>query len=209
MDHNGEKAVRADTGVKEPEEDAMVEAAKNGDVEAFENLMEKYQKRVFNMAFRILSNYDDASETAQEVFIKIYRSLSGFRGDSSFSTWVYTITRNLCMDRLRKESRGGRVVYIDEIKDNEGEGIKMELPDNRESVEETAEKNELKRIVWEAVGKLSAEHREVIVMRDMQGFTYEEIARMTGNREGTVKSRLNRARLALREILKDKKELLD
>ena len=184
----------------------LLELAKKGDIDAFEKLIEKYEKKVFNIALKLLGDYDDASETAQEVFLKIFRSLAGFKEQSSFSTWIYRITTNVCFDVLRKR-KNNNVVYIDEIIENEDEGMKRQIPQKGDSVEDIVEKKEIKEILNEAIQNLSEEHRTVLVLRDIQGFSYEDISEILNCPEGTVKSRLNRARKALKEILKDKKEL--
>ncbi len=212
--------------MEEYNEKELIIKAKDGDAAAFEKLIEGYQKKVFNLAFRMLGNYDDAAETAQEVFIKIYRSLKSFREDSLFSTWVFSITKNLCLDQLRKSGRD-KVVYLDEpfvpgagagagvvargrsggrAGDDE-DGLERQIPDKGDTVEEIVEKNEAKRLLEEGIRKLSPEHRLMIVMRDIQGFSYEEIAKVTKCSEGTVKSRISRARLSLRAVLKDHKEM--
>ncbi len=188
------------------DEKELLEKSKNGDIEAFEKLIERYQKKVFNMAFRIIGNHDDASELAQEVFIRIFKSIKTFKEESSFSTWVYRITTNICLDELRKR-KNRKIVYLDDdIKSEDGE-MKRQLEDTRPTPEAAAEKNEVKRVVESAIQALSDEHRTVIVMRDLQGFSYEEIASIIKCPEGTVKSRINRARQALRDILKNKREL--
>jgi len=187
-------------------EKELINKSKNGNIEAFEELIEAYQKKVFNLAFRIIGNFDDANELAQEALIRIYKSIRSFKEESSFSTWVYKITTNICLDEIRKR-KNKKVVYIDdEIKLTDGEVIRQ-IEDDKPTPEEKAESNEIKKTVFEAIGKLPEDHKVVIILRDIQGFSYEEIARITKCPEGTIKSRLNRARLTLREILKKKKEL--
>lgn len=186
----------------------LLRKAKNGDVEAFEKLIEGCQKRVFNIALRMLGNPDDASEMSQEVFIKIFRSLDGFKENSSFYTWVYRITTNICLDELRKR-KNSQVISLDEtisIKDNE---LKPQVEDKSPTPDIEAEKKELRRVVNSAIKSLPEEHKIVVVLRDIQGFSYEEIAKILNCPEGTVKSRINRARQSLKEILKCKKELFE
>lgn len=186
----------------------LLEKAKNGDVLAFERLITEYQKKVFNIAFRMVGNYDDASELTQEVFIRVFKSLKNFKEQSLFSTWIYKITTNVCLDEIRKRKKR-KVVYLDEeIKLEENE-VKRQIEDDKPTPEMIAEKNEISKAVNDAIESLSEEHRTVIVLRDLQGFSYEEIAKITSCPEGTVKSRINRARQALKEILKCKTELLD
>lgn len=189
-------------------EKQLLERAKNGDTGAFEQLIEGYQKKVFNIAFRMLGNYDDAGELAQEVFIKVYKSMKNFKEESSFSTWIYRITTNVCLDELRKRKNKKEVSIDEDIKYGDGE-IKREIEDHGPTPETAAERNEVRKAVNDAIQSLSDEHKTMIVMRDIRGFSYEEIARMVSCPEGTVKSRISRARQALKEILKRKKELFN
>ncbi|NTV91513.1 MAG: sigma-70 family RNA polymerase sigma factor [Clostridiales bacterium] len=188
-------------------EKSLIDRSKAGDIEAFEQLVEKYQKKVFNIALRTIDNYADASDMAQEVFIRVYRAIGSFKEQSSFSTWLYKITTNVCLDELRKRKNKRAVSLDEEIRFEDGEA-KRQYESSDPRPEDTAEKNELKRIVKEAIGKLSEEHRMAIVLRDLQGFSYEEMAVMLNLPEGTVKSRINRARQALKNILQANKELL-
>lgn len=185
----------------------LLDKAKKGDIEAFEQLIAAYQKKVFNIALRMIGNYDDASELAQEVFIRIFKSLKSFKEESQFSTWIYKIATNVCLDELRKRKNKNLVSLDEDIKYDDSE-IKRQVEDNRPTPDVTAEKNEIRRIVHEAIGALSDDYKTVIIMRDIQGFSYEEIAKIIKCPEGTVKSRINRARQALREILSKKRELL-
>ncbi|MCX8130142.1 MAG: sigma-70 family RNA polymerase sigma factor [Clostridia bacterium] len=187
-------------------EKILLEKAKNGDLKAFELLIEGYQKKVYNIALRMIGNHDDANELAQEVFIRILKSIKNFKEESTFSTWVYRITTNICLDELRKRKNRKTVSIDEEMKLEDGE-VARQIEDIKPLPDIIAERNELKKIVTEAIQLLSEEHKLVIVMRDIQGFSYEEIAKVTKIPEGTVKSRINRARLALKEILKSKREL--
>lgn len=190
------------------DEQILLKKSQEGDIHAFEQLIESYQKRVFNIAYRIIGSYDDANELAQEVFIKVYRSLVKFKGQSTFSTWIYSITKNVCYDELRKR-KNKKVVYIDEDVKYDNSEIQRQIEDDRPQPDEIAEKNEIKRIIHEAISELSEEHRVAIVLRDIQGFSYEEISKILECPEGTVKSRINRARQSLKNILKKNKELLN
>lgn len=188
-------------------EKLLLDKAKSGDIAAFEELIEGYQRKIFNIALRIVGNYDDANDLSQEVLIRIFKSIGSFKEQSSFSTWIYRITTNVCLDDIRKR-KNRRVVSLDEeIKVEDGE-MQRQIVSNDPLPEETAEKEELRELVNGAISSLSEEHRLVIVMRDLQGFSYEEIARILKCPEGTVKSRINRARLALKNVLQSKRELL-
>lgn len=185
----------------------LLDRAKAGDTQAFEQLIEDYEKKVFNIALRMMGNYDDAKDMAQESLIKVYKSISSFKEQSSLSTWIYRITTNVCLDELRKR-KSRKVVYIDEnIKFDDGEA-KKEIVSDEITPEEKVERDEIKRMLNSAISELSDEHKTVIVLRDIQGFSYEEISNITKCPQGTVKSRINRARQALKEILMSKRELL-
>lgn len=178
----------------------LLERAKSGDIIAFEELIGSYQKRVFNLALRIIGNYDDAADLAQEAFVRIYKAISSFKEQSSFSTWVYRITTNVCLDEIRKR-KNRKVVYIDEdIQTDDGE-MKRQVISSDPGPDEAAERSEIRRIVNDAINRLPEEQRVVITLRDLQGMSYEEIARILELPAGTVKSRINRARLALKNML--------
>ncbi|HHY83882.1 MAG TPA: sigma-70 family RNA polymerase sigma factor, partial [Clostridiales bacterium] len=187
-------------------EKKLLAKAKKGDIEAFEKLVENYQKKAFNIAYRMMGDYDDANDMTQEAFIRVYKSIKNFKEQSSFSTWIYRIITNVCLDELRKR-KNASVVSIDEDVKLDDSDVKRQIESDGPTPEETAERNELKRLVGDAIKDLSDEHRAVIVLRDLRGFSYEEIAGILKCPEGTVKSRISRARQALKDILKAKREL--
>lgn len=188
-------------------EKSLLKKAKSGDVEAFEKLIEEHQGKVFNIAYRMIGNFDDAHDMAQEVFIRVYRSLATFKEQASFSTWIYRITKNVCLDELRKR-KNKNILYIDEdIKLDEGD-ISRQLESQDETPEIQLERKELKSTIKKAIDALQHDHRLVVILRDIQGFSYEEISKILDCPEGTVKSRINRARKSLRDILKSNGELL-
>lgn len=183
----------------------MIARCKKGDREAFNELMIKYQKQVFNTAYGMLSDYEDASDAAQEIFVKVYRSIASFKGQSSFTTWLYTICRNVCNDMLRKRQKRGFTISIDTEEDEENPV--SELPSEGPTPEESYEMNERQRLVREAISSLSPEYREIILYSDIEQLSYDEIAKILKCPNGTVKSRLNRARNALKKKLSAKREL--
>lgn len=185
----------------------LLERAKSGDIAAFEQLVDSYQKRIFNIALRMLGNYDDAGDLTQEVLIRIFKSIKSFKEQSSFSTWIYRITTNVCLDEIRKRKNRKVVSLDEEIKLDDGE-MKRQFESDEPTPEETAEAEDLKKIVNMAIEKLNEEHRVVIILRDIQGLSYEEISEVLKLPEGTVKSRINRARQALKNILSEKRELI-
>ena len=186
----------------------LIEKAKSGDIEAFEQLIISCEKKVFNIAYRMIGNYDDANELAQEVFIKAFRSIKNFKGDSLFSTWIYKITANVCLDELRKRKNKNIVSLDQDIELNDGD-VKRQISDNAPSPDMEVESKEIKTIVNESIQQLPDDYKSVIILRDIQGFSYDEISKIVNCPEGTVKSRLNRARQALKKILQGRKELFD
>jgi RNA polymerase sigma-70 factor (ECF subfamily) len=188
-------------------EKLLVSKAKAGDVAAFEQLIEAYQKKVYNLALRMTGNQEDAADLAQEAFIRVFRSISGFKEQSSFSTWIYRITTNVCLDEIRKR-KNRKVISIDEdIHMDDGE-MKRQIVSDDPLPDEMAERAELRNIVNDAINSLPEDQKVVITLRDLNGLSYEEIAQVLGIPGGTVKSRINRARQALRNVLLSRTELL-
>lgn len=169
----------------------LIDRAKNGDLAAFETLIDRYQSKVYNLAYKILCNYDDAADAAQDALVKIYKNINSFQGKSQFSTWIYRITYNVCLDRIRQRKN----VFNDELDEA--------IPDSGLTPHATAEKNERIDKIYEAINTLSVEHRTAVVMRDVNGHSYEEISQILGCSVGTVKSRINRGRERLKKILSD------
>lgn len=182
----------------------LIALIKKGDMSAFDEFTKMYQNRVVNIAYSLLSDREDALDAAQEVFIKIYRNVSGFRGDSSVSTWVFRITQNVCRDFLRKRKAAPTVQSIDN--DDEDEP-KLEIADETDSPEQVSEKNERVRVLRRAISELEENQRTVLTLFDIEGMSYEEISCIVKCPIGTVKSRLYRARESLRKILTENKEL--
>lgn len=187
------------------EEVALIEKAKNGDVESFELLINVYQKKAFNIAYRMLGNLEDANDVTQEALVKVYRSIHNFKGNSSFSTWLYSIVNNACIDFIRK-NRKVNLLYID--KEYGETNYKIEIGDEINTPESLFEKNEIKQMVHDAINQLNYEQRNIIILRDIQGFSYQKIGEMLHISLGTVKSRISRARSNLKEIIaNDYKEI--
>ena len=187
-------------------EDALlVQQAVGGDTQAFGKLVEKYESFVYRTVFYDLKSHEDAQDVSQEIFIKAYKALSSFRSDSEFSTWLYRICKNTVYDHLRKLSKA-KTVPLSELSDvDEGER-EFEIADTSDAYnpEKTAITNETTKIVHAAINSLSEEHRTVIVLRDIEGLSYTQISDIMSLEEGTVKSRLSRARAALKAKLSDK-----
>ncbi len=186
----------------EPTDLELVERVQNGDVEAFEGLVHRYHQRVFNHVCRMVPSPDDAADLTQEVFVKVYRSLNRFRGNASFQTWLYRVTANLCVDRHRRNRRGPQVTRsVEGSLETEDGPLEVELPDWHDNPERVMLGDELQRHVRDAVLRLSDKLRAVIVMHDLEGQSYEEIAAALQVPLGTVKSRLFNARAALKDLL--------
>ncbi|NLW06690.1 MAG: sigma-70 family RNA polymerase sigma factor [Clostridia bacterium] len=174
-------------------------------MEAFSLLVERYQKMLYTVAYRFLGNPEDASDAAQEALVRAFKNLHSFRGQCSFKTWLQHIIANICRDVLRRQSRRP-IISLDSMRENEN--CPWELPDaNASSPEEVVLNIEERDYLQQLIQALSPEYRMVVIMRDLQGFTYEEIAGRLNCSAGTVKSRLSRARQALRKQLAHKREL--
>lgn len=180
------------------QEQRWVEAARRGDESAFESLVRLYEKRVFALATRMCGNPEDAAEAAQEAFLAAWQGLRFFRGDSSFSTWLYRLTSNACVDLLRREGRH-RAAAGPSLDDEE---LNRDVPDSTvPSPQEEAERRELRAQIEEGLRALSPEHRQVLVLREMHQLSYDEIADALDLDVGTVKSRISRGRKQLRNFL--------
>lgn len=183
-----------------PVEDKLISLAQQGDLDAFDKLVRMYEKQVYNVALRFLGNPEDAFDVSQETFLRVFRSLSGFKGNSSFSTWLFRVENNICIDYARKASRKRRHEQSLVVDTEEGEST-LEVPDLRYSPEDAVERAQLAESVQRCMRQLSDEHRRVLVLRESAGLSYAEIAEALGIEEGTVKSRIARARETLRVLL--------
>ena len=182
-------------------EQELVSRAKQGDQDAFSKLVEANQNKIYTLALRMTGNPEDGADLAQEAFLRAWRSLPSFQGDSSFSTWLYRLASNLCIDFLRREKRRRAAAVTVSLDGEEEESPPYEVPDHRFTPESELERKELRAAVSRGLLKLSDEHRQVLVLRELEGLSYAEIAGRLELEEGTVKSRIARARLALRNIL--------
>ncbi|NLM44449.1 MAG: sigma-70 family RNA polymerase sigma factor [Clostridiales bacterium] len=192
----------------EEQEKLLVYRSKKGDIDAFEELIYNYEKKAYNIAYRIMGNEEDAKDMAQEAFIKIYKSIGNFRGDSTFSTWLYRIVTNVCLDELRKRKKNNTVPLEMSIESEKGTAI-VELSAEKETPEDIYEQVEKKQLIQSAISSLSEDYKTVIILRDVQGFSYEEIATMLNCSLGTIKSRINRARNLLKDKLRHQLELYE
>lgn len=184
----------------------LIKKIKSGDIEAFAKLVSQYEKKAFSFAFRMLKDSRDAEDATQETFLRVYNKINTFREDSSFSTWFYTILNNICLDILRKRSRAVETVSIHQS-DSENDEYELQIEDTTQSPHEKLQKKEAQNLLNSALSSLSEEHRAVIILRDINGFEYDEIAKILNISLGTVKSRISRARQALGKILENNREL--
>ena len=184
----------------------IVAQARRGELSAFEELVTRYEKRVYAIALRSSGSPEDAADITQEAFLRAWRSMKDFRGDSGFATWLFRIAMNQCVDYARhKQSQPPTQPLVQGEDDEERE---LPLPDTAPSPEEHLENSELGRELAAALAEISEEHRRIVLLRDVSGMSYSEIAEILEISEGTVKSRLARARIALRRILLQRGNIL-
>ena len=179
------------------QEQQWIDAARQGDQDAFEALVRLYEKRVFALTMRMCKNPEDAAEAAQEAFLSAWQGLRFFRGESSFSTWLYRLASNACVDLLRREGRH-RAAAGPSLN---AEELNLDVPDTARSPQEEAERKELRRQIEAGLQSLSPDHRQVLILREMHQLSYDEIAETLSLDVGTVKSRINRGRKQLRNFL--------
>lgn len=182
-------------------EEQLIRRAQQSDNEAFEQLLLLHQKKVYNLCLRMSANPDDALDLSQEAFIKAWRSIGQYQFEASFSTWLFRLTSNVCIDFLRRKKRRQETSLTENYGDSD-EGEEFSLPDTAPLPEEQAITNETKIELAQAMERLGPEHREILQLRVVENLPYEQIAEILDIRVGTVKSRLARARLSLRKILK-------
>ena len=192
-------------GAPAPDDDAaLVSSSQTGDLEAFERLVVKHQKRMLNVAYRLTSDYDEACEVVQDAFVAAFRNIKTFRGDSKFTTWLTAITVNLSKNRLKQmRSRRGYEAYSLDEQVETGDGrMTIDPPSKEPSVLDRLEARDIQVKVRDCIKALEPDFREALVLRDLQDFSYEEIGGMLKVPEGTVKSRLFRARELVKDCLK-------
>lgn len=182
------------------EKDWLKKAAK-GDSAAFEQLVLKYQTQIYNLCFRVMGNAEDAADMAQETFLKAWRNLESFHGEAAFSTWLYRLASNACMDQLRSMRR--RPVQSLTVTDTEGEEQTIDVPDSAPSPEDNLINKEERELLQKAMGALDPQERQILTLRVVNDLSYTEISEVLDLKEGTVKSRLARARDHLRKKLEN------
>ncbi|HMO59782.1 MAG TPA: sigma-70 family RNA polymerase sigma factor [Roseiflexaceae bacterium] len=182
------------------EEQRLVAAAQHGDIESFNALVQLYEGRVYNLCYRMIGDADGAADTTQEAFFAAYRHLQRFRG-GSFRSWVLRIATNACYDVLRARKRRP-VVSLDAVGSSDDESSPLQIADSGETPDEFAQRRELARAIQHGLALLPEDQRAALILSDIEGYSYDEIAEVTDTNLGTVKSRISRGRLRLREILR-------
>lgn len=181
-------------------DEELVKQVRQGDRAAFQALVEKYQRRMYAVAYGLLGNREDALDAVQDAFVKVYRSLNRFKGESSFYTWLYRITVNSAIDLGRKHGRREEVEFREEIEPDEEKGEFPVAPASENPAESLMQK-ETGELIERAIEQLPPDQRTAIVLREIEGLSYKEIARVMGCSEGTVMSRLHYGRKKLQEML--------
>ncbi len=191
--------------MEEAEELELVKRAQDGDQEAFQELVETYQRKVYSICYGMLKNKQDSLDVSQEVFIKVFKYLENFNHNSSFYTWLYRITYNKCIDFIRKQKRRSEVDYDDSIqRSTEVEGDDNILPSTLGlDPDRVYGRKELREKMLEALDTLSEKHRTILILREVEGLAYEEMADVLGISKGTVMSRLYHARRYFQDAIKE------
>lgn len=187
---------------------SLIQKCKQGDIAAFNELVQRYEKRVFNFAYRMAGNYDDANDVAQEAFIRVFNSIGTFRGDANFTTWLYRIVTNVFLDE-RKKHKAHLQTSLEDYIELEENSVTRQIEDGKPTPDFLIEQGERNTLLQKAIQALPEYQRIMVVLYHTQSKSYEEIAEIMKLPIGTVKSRLNRARLALREKLEPIRELFN
>ena len=187
------------------EERELVRRCQTGDVEAFNRIVRAFQDTVYGLAYRLMGNYDDANDLAQEVFLVCFRKFGQYRGDSRLKTWLYRIVVNLAKNAWQRRERRGysSTVSLDDPPGTEDCEPARQIASGAPGPRQTAAARQTHEALWRSLNQLKPEHREALTLRCMEDLSYEEIAQATECSLGTVKSRINRARAELRKLMED------
>lgn len=180
-----------------PDDGELVRRVRSGEVSAFETLVRRYERRVYSLAMRYTGDREDARDLTQEAFVRAFRALRSFRGDASFSTWLHRIAVNVCLDELRRRRTRPHTRLDEPLATDDGEA-ERQLAGDDPGPQQRLEQKELGETIRREIAALPAEYATVVILRDLQDLSYEEIAQVLGISLGTVKSRLHRGRAALR-----------
>lgn len=197
-----------ESGNSKADEKSLIERSKKGDLSAFDDLVRQYEKQVYSYAYRMTQNYDDANDIAAEAFIKAFQAIERFRGESSFSTWLFRIVTNIFLDK-RKRVKSHVDIPLDEYIELEESSVLRQFEDPAPDPLELLEVTERNTALQQAISELPDYQRVMVLLFHTKGLSYEEIAGIVDLPIGTVKSRLNRARLSLRQKLDGMRELFD
>lgn len=181
------------------DEKRLVKRAQRGDTAAFEELVTAHEARIYSLCLRMTGNREDAYDLTQESFLKIWRKLDSFNQDASFGTWAYRLASNTCIDFLRKEKKRRDVPLFSE--DDDGEETQLLLPDQRYDPEAIVQQRDLQASLEAALESLEPQYRQILTLRELCGLSYSEIGSQLQLKEGTVKSRLARAREQVRKFI--------
>jgi RNA polymerase sigma-70 factor (ECF subfamily) len=190
----------------ENDERFLIERCKLGDRTAFDMLARAYEKRVYNLAYRLSGSYDEANDISVDAFLRVFQAIRLFRGDAHFSTWLFRIVTNVYLDR-RKRTRNKQHLSLEEVIELEENSVSRQVVDPTPTPEDVVEAHERSAMLQHAIDELPDYQRAMVVLYHTEGLSYEEIAAIFSLPIGTVKSRLNRARLTLRTKLEPAKEL--
>jgi RNA polymerase sigma-70 factor (ECF subfamily) len=181
----------------------LVRRCKEGDQRAFKLLVERYQRKVYGAAYGIVKDREEALDIAQDAFVKVHKYLDHFKGDSSFYTWLYRITVNLAIDRLRSRGKGESVEYDETVRHEEDAGAEGGVRSSRlgTNPQKSALRRELAEKIEEALTQIPEKHREILLLREVEGMSYEDLAKVLKIPKGTVMSRLFHARAKMQRIL--------
>lgn len=185
------------------DEKQLIQRAASGDPTAFNYLMEQHERRMYAVALRMCANREDAQDCLQEAMLRVFRAIKSFKGESSFATWTYRITMNTCLDELRRK-KNRQNTSLDSLLD-----LGWSPVDEGESPERHAMRTQMRELLVRAIAELPDDMRTAVVLRDIEGYSYDEIASMLTINVGTIKSRISRGREKLRDKLKQKGELFD
>ncbi|HMK37563.1 MAG TPA: sigma-70 family RNA polymerase sigma factor [Desulfomonilaceae bacterium] len=185
------------------EDRGTIQECLRGNREAFNVLVEKYYKKIYNLAYRFVGDAEEANDLAQEIFTAAYQNLRKFRGDAKFSTWLFQIATNRGKNRFKYLKRRGYFANRGQAEsDDDRDSIQKVIPDLSTNPETLLASKQIQKIVQDAINELDPDHKEIVILRDIEGFSYDEIAQILNLPEGTTKSRLHRARMVVKEKLK-------
>lgn len=197
--YQAQVAVRSTVNVEALSDHELVAAAREGDELAFQEVVRRYRTPITNFIYRMLNDYEMAIDLAQETFVRVYTSIGRYEANYSFSTYIYRIASNLAISEIRKRKRRRVVSFFSVFQSDDGETIEHDPADNRQIAEDALLEDERRQAVTRAIATLPEKYRSALVLRDIEDHSYDQIAEILGLSEGTVKSRINRARNLLRE----------